>query len=269
VHFQRVGGGSINASWRVTDRSGGAWFAKVNKVSAFPGLFEKEQRGLALLERQGIIRVPSVVGVAAKEDCQVLVLEWIEEGPRTEGFWRSFGEQLARLHGVSNSHFGLDEDNYTGALPQANGGLSSWTEFFVQRRLAPQLSLAARNVLVDRGVIEGFERLYRVLPGIFPEEAPALSHGDLWSGNFLCDAESRPVLIDPAVYFGHRSMDLSMTTLLGGFDKCFYESYASNHPLPPNYREQWEICNLYPLLVHLNLFGESYQGNILHTIRRF
>jgi protein-ribulosamine 3-kinase len=89
------------------------------------------------------------------------------------------------------------------------------------------------------------------------------------SGNFLCDEHSRPVLIDPAVYFGHRSIDLAMTTLFGGFDPAFYESYAYHFPFPPNYREQWEICNLYPLLIHLNLFGKSYAGSILHTIQRF
>lgn len=77
------------------------------------------------------------------------------------------------------------------------------------------------------------------------------------------------MLIDPAVYFGHRSMDLAMTTLFGGFEPSFYEAYAYHFPFPANYREQWEIGNLYPLLIHLNLFGKSYVGNILHTIQRF
>ena len=96
------------------------------------------------------------------------------------------------------------------------------------------------------------------------------------------------MLIDPAPYYGHRSIDLAMTTLFGGFEKAFYESYAHHYPLPANYREQWEICNLYPLLIHLNLFGKrpssggplspssvvtfaslGYYQNILHTIQRF
>ena len=119
------------------------------------------------------------------------------------------------------------------------------------------------------------------------------------SGNYLCDEYSQPVLIDPAIYFGHRSMDLAMTTLFGGFEPAFYDAedlpsrvfgnipvpgnpsndgpsaktpvafFDYHFPFPPNYREQWEIANLYPLLVHLNLFGKSYQGNILHTIQRF
>ena len=79
----------------------------------------------------------------------------------------------------------------------------------------------------------------------------------------------QPVLIDPAVYFGHRSMDLGMTTLFGGFDKLFYESYNYNFAFPDNHHEQWEICNLYPLLIHLNLFGSGYLGQIENTLRKF
>ena len=77
------------------------------------------------------------------------------------------------------------------------------------------------------------------------------------------------MLIDPAVYFGHRSMDLAMTTLFGGFDRAFYESYHYYFPLPSNYHEQWDICNLYPLLVHLNLFGAGYLSQIESILHRF
>jgi len=107
------------------------------------------------------------------------------------------------------------------------------------------------------------------LSNIFATEPPALLHGDLWSGNYLCSATGQPVLIDPAVYYGHRNMDMAMTTLFGGFDALFYESYHYHFPLPANYRQQWEVCNLYPLLIHLNLFGKSYLANILNTIRQY
>jgi fructosamine-3-kinase len=255
---------------------------------------EKESRGLQLLRSQDIFRIPAEIVCETARGRQVLILEWISQGPKTPAFWTLFGEQLARLHRVTaefnqlqfqpsqhqpgitassepmaSGSFGLSWDNYMGALPQSNTPTSRWTDFFIQQRLAPQVRLAARNDLLDSAHIRSFERLYPLLPGIFPEEAPSLLHGDLWSGNFLCDEHSRPVLIDPAVYFGHRSMDIAMTTLFGGFDPGFYEAYTYHFPFPSNYREQWEICNLYPLLIHLNLFGKSYQGSILHTIQRF
>jgi fructosamine-3-kinase len=305
--YRSVGGGSINESYEIYTKSNNRWFCKFNDAALFPGLFEKEAAGLALLRRQGGMRVPEVIACSEVGGRQILVLEWIEQGPRSypggggqpDGeapFWRLFGEQLARLHKVTRDSFGLDENNYMGALPQDNtpaisspsnltipssgfptvpsssgfSAVPSWSDFFIHRRLEPQIRLAADQGRLDPAAIRHFERLYPVLPSIFgDDEPPSLLHGDLWSGNFLCDSTGRPVLIDPAVYYGHRCMDLAMTTLFGGFGPAFYESYAGHYPLPPNYKEQWEICNLYPLLIHLNLFGKSYLGNILHTIQRF
>jgi protein-ribulosamine 3-kinase len=284
-----VGGGSINDTYQVSTKDNKRWFCKFNQAAGFPGLFEKEARGLALLGRLGPLRVPAVIACEAAAGQQVLVLEWIREGPRSDAFWRLFGEQLAQLHRVTRPLPGLEENNYMGALPQDNSPvtpdlsfpdvasanqiqprITPWSDFFIQRRLRPQVHLAASHGLLDTTALRHFERLYRALPGIFgEEEPPSLLHGDLWSGNFLCDSSGQPVLIDPAVYYGHRCMDLAMTTLFGGFGSSFYESYAYHYPLPVNYRQQWEIANLYPLLIHLNLFGKSYSGDIIHTIQRF
>jgi len=199
----------------------------------------------------------------------VLVLEWIGQGLRTDKFWTRFGEQLAALHQVSSEYFGLEEDNYMGALPQSNKPSISWIDFLTHQRFIPQVALALQNNLLEFSHARQFEKLYEKLQHIFPAEPTSLLHGDLWSGNFLADETGNPVLIDPAVYFGHRSMDLAMTALFGGFDKGFYEAYYYHFPFPHNYSEQWEICNLYPLLIHLNLFGKSYQSSILQTIRKY
>jgi fructosamine-3-kinase len=85
----------------------------------------------------------------------------------------------------------------------------------------------------------------------------------------MCNREAEPVLIDPAVYYGHRSMDLAMTTLFGGFRPPFYEAYHHHFPLPLNYKEQWAICNLYPLLIHLYLFGPGYLPQIQSVLKQF
>jgi fructosamine-3-kinase len=292
-----VGGGSINSAFQILSKPNKRWFGKFNNARQFPGLFIKERNGLALIRRLGPIRVPAVVACAEVEDTQVLLLEWIDEGLPTEDFWRRFGHQLALQHRVSSPEstvtppasdvaqpasaitppassfpppaFGLGEDNYMGALVQDNTFSPTWVEFFRDRRLDPQVRIAADKGLLDTAACRQFERLYDKLPEFFPVEPPSLLHGDLWSGNFLCDTAGQPVLIDPAVYFGHRHMDLAMTILFGGFEPAFYEAYNDLYPFPPGYRQQWEIANLYPLLIHLNLFGSAYAGNILHTIRRF
>jgi fructosamine-3-kinase len=156
-----------------------------------------------------------------------------------------------------------------GSLPQANGWRETWVEFFRAQRLEPQVKMAAAAGLLPARWADRFENLYRSLPAIFPEERPSLLHGDLWSGNFLCTHQQEPVLIDPAVCYGHRAADLGMTTLFGRFNQAFYDAYHHHLPLPENHEEQWEIANLYPLLIHLNLFGGSYLTSITETLKRF
>lgn len=269
VKLQPVGGGSINDTYKIETDNGHLFFCKINSAVQFPGLFEAERQGLELLKRQQVIRIPSVIACTVTDDTQILVLEWIEQGSRTSSFWQLFGEQLAQLHDVKEKTFGLDADNYMGALVQTNTRAESWTEFFIHQRLEPQIRMALDAGLLKPKEAAVFERLYPRLHDIFPLTEPSLLHGDLWSGNYLCDRRGRPVLIDPAVYFGHPAIDLGMTTLFGGFDPLFFESYKACRPFPPNYHEQWEVCNLYPLLIHLNLFGESYKSSILRTIQRY
>jgi protein-ribulosamine 3-kinase len=96
-----------------------------------------------------------------------------------------------------------------------------------------------------------------------------LIHGDLWSGNFLCDESGGPVLIDPAVAYGHREMDLAMSRLFGGFDAKFYQAYDEDWPLELGFMERIEIYQLYYLLVHVNLFGRSYVPAVRGILQQF
>ena len=268
LQFTAVGGGSINHTYRITAGTE-TFFCKINGLAAFPDLFKTERQGLELLAQQQAILIPQVIASGKNDDHQVLILEWIEQGLQTGAFWTRFGEQLAALHHIEGKRFGLASDNYMGSLPQCNQLTDNWTDFFIQQRLQPQVKLAVNRHLLEPAHAKQFEKLYQQLGNLFSPEPAALLHGDLWSGNFLCDASENPVLIDPAVYYGHRSIDMAMTTLLGGFDSLFYESYNYHYPLPVNYRQQWEVCNLYPLLIHLNLFGKSYLADIVHTIGRY
>ncbi|MBL7743887.1 MAG: fructosamine kinase family protein [Chitinophagaceae bacterium] len=269
IELSPVGGGSINNCYKLLISNKPKFFLKLNSAVSFPGLFEKEKNGLRFLASQNCIRIPSVILCETAGDHQLLLLEWIESGIRSDDTWRQFGEQLARLHYTSNDYFGFAEDNYMGSLPQANNLVENWIDFFVNYRIRPQIELAENKKLLDKSHISSFEALFKRLNSIINIEKPSLLHGDLWSGNFMCDERSAPVLIDPAIYFGHRSMDLGMTTLFGGFDKGFYDAYHYHYPLPGNYHEQGELCNLYPLLIHLNLFGQSYLPDISHTLRKF
>lgn len=265
---QFVGGGSINETYRLQFDDSKV-FCKVNSATNFPGLFVKEKAGLALLEKQGVIKTPSVIDCFEAFGHQVLILEWVEEGLRTETFWKKFGEQLAALHHVTTESFGLEEDNYMGSVPQQNKRQKDWIAFFTKQRLQPLITKCTEKNLLGPNHLQLFEKLFLLLPDIFETtQKPSLLHGDLWSGNFICSHNHEPVLIDPAVYYGHRSMDLAMTTLFGGFHTSFYEAYDYHYSFPANYEEQLAICNLYPLLIHLYLFGRSYLPQIEHTLNR-
>ena len=263
-----VGGGSINKAFKISTTNR-RLFCKVNSATKFPHLFNMEASGLSFLEKQGLIKTPKVLSVFKTHSHQALLLEWIEPAAATSSFFKRLGEQLAALHAVTQENFGLDTNNYMGAVPQANTPSKDWPSFFIHQRLEPLVQQCLMLRLLNSQHEALFQRLYQRIPAIFNPEPPALLHGDLWSGNLMCTTDQQPVLVDPAVYFGHRSIDLGMTTLFGGFEKAFYEAYHYHHPLPNNYQEQWAVCNLYPLLIHLLLFGKSYLSSIERTLNDF
>lgn len=268
LHLQTIGGGSINETYHI-QYGDASFFCKVNSATKFPHLFEKEKNSLTLIRKQDKIKTPAVIDCFEAEGQQFLLLEWIAPGEPTAGFWKLFGEQLAALHMVKSETCGWDEDNYMGSVPQRNTKVADWCSFFMEQRLTPMMERCAQNQLLNRSDCNQLEKLAGKLPGIFEDERPSLLHGDLWSGNFLCNNHSAPVLIDPAVYYGHRSVDLGMTILFGGFRQPFYEAYHYHYPLPKNHEEQWAVCNLYPLLIHLYLFGKTYLPSVRNTLQQF
>ena len=152
---------------------------------------------------------------------------------------------------------------------QQNNSHTNWTDFFIQERLQIQIKLARDHHQIESTTISKFEKLYHRLDDIFPKEQPALLHGDLWSGNFMVDEKGAPVIMDPAVYYGHREMDIAMTKLFGGFDNQFYDAYNAHFQLEKGWKSRIDICNLYPLLVHVNLFGGSYLQQVKNIITKF
>jgi fructosamine-3-kinase len=200
LQVRAVGGGSVNNAYLITTSQRQYWFCKINDAGRFPDLFVLERQGLALLGATDSIRVPKVIACELIAGKQVLVLEWIEEGLRSDSFWTTFGRQLAQLHQVTGSSFGLDTHNYMGSLSQSNTSSPDWVDFFREQRLQPQLKLAVDKGHLGPREIQQFQGLYKELDSIFEKELPSLQHGDLWSGNFLCDGQGHPVLIDPAVY---------------------------------------------------------------------
>lgn len=263
-----VYGGSINEAYRL-ETSAGAFFVKVNTADHFPSLFHSEVHGLELLREAAELRVPEVLACGEAGGSTFLLMEYVAQEEEGREFQRRFGKMLAKLHRHGSASFGLDRNNYIGALPQVNSLHLDWAEFLMQCRLEPLVRMARDHGRIHDGDVLRFERLYSKLPALFPPEMPALLHGDLWKNNYLAAAGGQPVLIDPAVYYGHREMDLAMTLLFGGFHRDFYDAYQEEQPLEPGWRQRVDLCNLYPLLVHLNLFGGSYADRVGAVLRQY
>ncbi|MEP5612597.1 MAG: fructosamine kinase family protein [Cyclobacteriaceae bacterium] len=262
-----VAGGCINQTSKIVTNAG-TFFIKDNAVSQLD-LFLKEEQGLKILSEKSEIRTPGIHGSGFRNEKSYLILEWIEKGTQNSDFWSDFGCQLAQQHKQTSSHFGLDHDNHIGRLHQSNHQHQDWDQFFITERLQPQLKLAEKQGLIDRSIQTGFEHLFDRLSQLVPKESPSLLHGDLWSGNFLCTGESVPVIFDPAVYYGHRETEIAFTSLFGGFDQRFYLAYSEEFALESGFEGRMEIHNLYPLLVHVNLFGSSYLSGIRNTLAKF
>ena len=258
-------GGDINQA-AVVEAGGERVFVKWNS-HAPPTMFPTEAHGLRLLAYTNAIRVPQVIAQGdADGACPAfLVLEYVASGGRSGNTdtMERFGEALAELHRHTAATYGLDEDNFIGRLPQPNTPSPRWIDFYREHRIGFQMELARRRGRLPASRERLLTRLMERLPEWIDEEAvsPSLIHGDLWGGNYLIDEQGDAVLIDPAVCYADREMDLAMSELFGGFSARFYDAYFDVYPAP-GYPERRALYQLYYILAHLNLFGESYGGRV-------
>lgn len=260
-----IGGGCIhNAQELITDR--GSYFLKYNHPGALSN-FQSEEKGMGILAEAGSIRTPIMMGTGESESHAYLLMEFIQSQSRAADYWEDFGQKLALLHLNSQEKFGLDHNNFIGALPQSNRPKDSWIDFFIEERIEPMLEEAIRKGAFVESIRSDFENLYQKLPQIFPQESPSLLHGDLWGGNILTDESGKVCIIDPAVYYGHREMELAFMTLFDSQPLRFYEAYHEVYPLEEGFGDRFDVYNLYPLLVHVNLFGGSYVSSVRRILK--
>jgi fructosamine-3-kinase len=223
VHREPVHGGDINDAFKATLDDGRIVFVKQH-ARAPTGMFAAEAAGLEWL-RAGPLRVPRVLEIADDH----LMLEWLDLSGRPEP--RALGRGLSALHALGAPSFGLDCANFLATLPQDNTPEPDWPAFYIERRLRP---LCTRARL---GVDNQLDALRARTEVFGPPEPPARLHGDLWWGN-VAAVGFEPVLIDPAVYGGHRELDLAMLALFGGLPDALIAAYEEVHPLAPEWRDR-------------------------------
>lgn len=268
INISTVDGGDINEAFSLQTDSG-IYFLKVNEVKNFPEMFLKEKNGLEALSKKSTFRIPKVLDVTESDNKQFLFMEYIQEGRQSSNFWENFGRKLAEMHSQTSENFGWETDNYMGNLKQQNNWTASFQDFFANYRILPLVEMLYQRNSFSKTTVQSAESLCLRINEIFPNESPGFIHGDLWSGNFMTDETGNPVLIDPAVSFSHREMDIGMTKLFGGFSEQFYDSYNENYPLENGWKERLPLSQLYPLLIHAVIFGGSYVSNCRNIIEKF
>ena len=266
--IRHLHGGDINSVYLIeADKQ--LWLVKQNEAAKFPEMLEKEFRAMEFLHNKSSLYYPKMRQHFISGNQLFLVMEYVQEGESSAVAQQRLGKGLAEQHRIYNSAFGWEEDNYIGRLKQLNSYKENGHEFLAENRLLFQSKMAFDGGLLTLQDLKKMDKLCQRLQEIIPEEKPALLHGDLWGGNYFISAQNKPVLYDPAIYFGHREMDIAMTKLFGGFSSEFYTTYQEEFPLEKGWEDRIPLFQLYPYLVHLNLFGSSYLGSVRRVLKKF
>lgn len=266
IEFRPLGGGNISRAFSVKTNLGN-FFVKTNRVGLLD-MFDKEVKNLELLKAHIPENIPEILGFGTIEQMSFLVLKLVEAGKRRIDFWEDFGRTMASLHQNQGPSFGLSYDNYIGSLPQSNKTHSDWVTFFIEERIWPQAKRA--ESILGKDLISQMEKLCARLPEMLTNGKPSLLHGDLWSGNFTMNQHGSVCLVDPASYYGNREIEIAFTKLFGGIEDEFYSAYQEVLPLDKGFFDsRIDLYNLYPLLVHANLFGGWYVASVRETLKRF
>jgi fructosamine-3-kinase len=261
-----LSGGCVGEVYKVSMPNGHDLVAKVGDDGSGLAL---EGWMLTYLTEHSNLPVPRV---HLAED-RLLVMDFVASGgglgPQAQ---IHAADLVADLHALTTSNgFGFDCDTVIGGLSQPNPWQSSWLSFFRDHRLMSMGREAERDGRLAASMLLRLERFASRLDHWLDEpDQPSLIHGDMWTGNVLSDRGRITGFIDPALYYADCEIELAFTTLFGTFGSAFFDRYSEHRPLKPGFfEERVDIYNLYPLLVHVRLFGGSYVQSVDRTLRRF
>ena len=253
---QPLGGGCINHATKLVTNVG-QFFAKWNEEGP-TDLFVREAESLRELSKAcTLLQIPRVI--VAQSSPALLITSFLEPAAGTRRDQDEIlGQGIAELHRYTYDQYGFYHTNYCGATPQDNRWSTDWIDFFGQQRIAYLVELIESRRGWDSTDRRLYERLQERLPQwIGHRPAPSLTHGDLWSGNYLYSAQG-PALIDPASYYADREFDLALMAMFGGYSDRVWRAYQEAYPLEDRWRERQDLYMLYHYLNHYFLFGGGY-----------
>ncbi|NOX62464.1 MAG: fructosamine kinase family protein [Chloroflexi bacterium] len=266
ARIEPLSGGCVGEVYRAQMQDGRAFVVKVDQ-SQTPVLAREAFMLRYLLERSEL-PVPQVI----HDSPRLLVMEFL---PGSSHFSRAAQQHaadlLAALHAISAPAFGLEQDTLIGGLHQPNPWTASWLDFFRENRLLFMAREALNAGRLPARIYARVEKLAgRLERWLEPPDKPSLIHGDVWTTNVLAQGDRITGFLDPAIYYAHPEIELAFITLFHTFDEAFFHHYAEQRPIAPGFWEaRRDLYNLYPLLVHVRLFGGGYVGSVERILARF
>ena len=258
-------GGMIGEVYRVQFADGAQAVAKVDRRPQ-PEL-AVEGMMLAYLGAHSDVPVPGLWHVAP----DLLLMDYLPGASRFDAAAEAhLADILVDLHGVHAAACGFEQDTLIGLLPQPNPWTASWVEFFGEQRLRHLGRQAVAMGRMPAALMTRIDALAHRLGDIIEEPArPSLVHGDIWSANVLAQDGRITGVLDPAVYYGHREIELAYIFLFHSFGDAFRHRYLELWPLTPGYfQERIFVYQLYPLLSHVCHFGGHYVESTAATLAR-
>ena len=257
-----LAGGCIDQVLKVDLTNGAAVVVKQGERAVLEGWMLDYLRG------HGDLPVPEVL---LAEDGW-LVMSFIDTaGPLDDDAERHAADLLVRLHETRGPAFGFERDTVIASLAQPNPRTPLWRDFFRDHRLLHMAGEADDAGRLPADMRHRIDRLAGRLDRWIEEpDHPALIHGDMWGGNVLTRAGRIAGFIDPAIYHADPEIELAFSTLFSTFGAAFFDRYGERRPLRPGFFEaRRDLYNLYPLLVHVRLFGAGYVGSVDGILKRF
>ncbi len=241
-----VSGGDLSTVLRLRLEDGRPAIAKVGPLAT---------REAGMLRAIAATGAPAPDVIAAADD--LLVMSELPSDGGVSDAWESLAAALRRLHAPRGGDYGWEDDYAFGKVAIPNARRADWPAFWADSRLRCHLPHLAPDLA------RRIERLADGTSALLPDRpAPALLHGDLWGGNMLASGGNVTGLIDPACYIGDREVDVAMLTIFDSPPARFLDALD----LEPGWRARLAVYRLWPLLVHLRLFGTGYAGRISATL---
>lgn len=261
-----LSGGMIGEVYRVDFVDGQSVAVKISKDDN--ATLDIEGRMLSYLAENSNLPIPEVI----HSEKNLLIMSYIEnQGSISSSVQEDAAHHLATLHNISSGKFGLEFDTLIGGLHQPNPQYDNWIDFFREQRLVYMADVAYKAQHLPLSIRQRIEQFATHLNNlIFEPDVPSLIHGDMWSGNILANEGKVAGFIDPAIYYAHPEIELAFSTLFGTFGQVFFDTYRNLRPIEPDFFEERRyIYNLYPLLVHVRLFGASYVNQVDAILKKF